>query len=117
MLAPRRRRLGRQLLATAGAERGRKPAAADGGLAGAEAVAALAHEAARLIGALHREIPNISSIVATKKGRQTRAAASGGADKRESGQRKSPRSEEHTSELESRMRIAYAVFCLTNKKH
>src|SRR3546814_4453284 len=28
----------------------------------------------------------------------------------------SPRSEEHTSELQSLMRISYAVFCLTNKK-
>src|SRR3546814_4110835 len=27
------------------------------------------------------------------------------------------RSEEHTSELQSLMRIAYAVFCLTKKKH
>src|SRR3546814_1968594 len=27
------------------------------------------------------------------------------------------RSEEHTSELQSLMRISYAVFCLTNKKH
>src|SRR3546814_2728366 len=26
------------------------------------------------------------------------------------------RSEEHTSELQSQMRISYAVFCLTNKK-
>src|SRR3546814_8321217 len=29
----------------------------------------------------------------------------------------SPRSEEHTSELQSLMRISYAVFCLKNKKH
>src|SRR3546814_10788276 len=27
------------------------------------------------------------------------------------------RSEEHTSELQSLMRISYAVFCLNNKKH
>src|SRR3546814_1789838 len=27
------------------------------------------------------------------------------------------RSEEHTSELQSLMRISYAVFCLTNKQH
>src|SRR3546814_9934886 len=27
------------------------------------------------------------------------------------------RSEEHTSELQSLMRISYAVFCLTNKNH
>src|SRR3546814_9911650 len=29
---------------------------------------------------------------------------------------KAPRSEEHTSELQSLMRISYAVFCLTKKK-
>src|SRR3546814_4241481 len=29
----------------------------------------------------------------------------------------SGRSEEHTSELQSLMRISYAVFCLTKKKH
>src|SRR3546814_2115273 len=28
-----------------------------------------------------------------------------------------PRSEEHTSELQSLMRISYAVFCLKKKKH
>src|SRR3546814_9897669 len=30
---------------------------------------------------------------------------------------KAERSEEHTSELQSLMRISYAVFCLTNKKN
>src|SRR3546814_4237956 len=30
---------------------------------------------------------------------------------------KASRSEEHTSELQSLMRISYAVFCLKNKKH
>src|SRR3546814_2211822 len=30
---------------------------------------------------------------------------------------KAPRSEEHTSELQSLMRISYAVFCLKKKKH
>src|SRR3546814_15025029 len=30
--------------------------------------------------------------------------------------RKQPRSEEHTSELQSLMRTSYAVFCLTTKK-
>src|SRR3546814_6751391 len=32
------------------------------------------------------------------------------------GRPKSPRSEEHTSELQSLMRISYAVFCLKKKK-
>src|SRR3546814_2287036 len=31
--------------------------------------------------------------------------------------RRIPRSEEHTSELQSLMRISYAVFCLKQKKH
>src|SRR3546814_3191718 len=31
--------------------------------------------------------------------------------------RSSPRSEEHTSELQSLMRISYAVFCLKKKKY
>src|SRR3546814_5057142 len=31
-------------------------------------------------------------------------------------QRRAPRSEEHTSELQSLMRISYAVFCLKKKK-
>src|SRR3546814_5491152 len=30
---------------------------------------------------------------------------------------RTPRSEEHTSELQSLMRISYAVFCLKKKKH
>src|SRR3546814_1613280 len=34
-----------------------------------------------------------------------------------SGAGKSTRSEEHTSELQSLMRISYAVFCLKKKKH
>src|SRR3546814_9395382 len=33
-----------------------------------------------------------------------------------SGPARNPRSEEHTSELQSLMRISYAVFCLKNKK-
>src|SRR3546814_1676299 len=39
---------------------------------------------------------------------QDRASAAGLAD---------DRSEEHTSELQSLMRISYAVFCLKKKKH
>src|SRR3546814_2924276 len=36
---------------------------------------------------------------------------------REHGKEASKRSEEHTSELQSLMRISYAVFCLKKKKH
>src|SRR3546814_10525879 len=35
---------------------------------------------------------------------------------RRGGQRQAARSEEHTSELQSLMRISYAVFCLKKKK-
>src|SRR3546814_8588410 len=38
-------------------------------------------------------------------------------DARSAHRRRSRRSEEHTSELQSLMRISYAVFCLKKKKH
>src|SRR3546814_8848440 len=37
-------------------------------------------------------------------------------DSQAAGQARLPRSEEHTSELQSLMRISYAVFCLKKKK-
>src|SRR3546814_1092567 len=43
-----------------------------------------------------------------------RAAAAGHGERRAA--RRRPRSEEHTSELQSLMRISYAVFCLKKKK-
>src|SRR3546814_7296753 len=39
-----------------------------------------------------------------------------GRHKRRQGRSRHPRSEEHTSELQSLMRISYAVFCLKQKK-
>src|SRR3546814_3082804 len=36
---------------------------------------------------------------------------------RTAGEARAARSEEHTSELQSLMRISYAVFCLKKKKH
>src|SRR3546814_1979795 len=42
--------------------------------------------------------------------------AVGAVHQNSSGLRNSPRSEEHTSELQSLMRISYAVFCLQKKK-
>src|SRR3546814_10642182 len=50
---------------------------------------------------------------------QVRTARAGGVLVIASGQRRDiPRSEEHTSELQSLMRISYAVFCLKKKnKH
>src|SRR3546814_3464493 len=50
---------------------------------------------------------------ATVRHEPQRINASGNAHKRERGDR----SEEHTSELQSLMRISYAVFCLKKKKH
>src|SRR3546814_12106863 len=46
----------------------------------------------------------------------TRSAASTSASKRSPTTRGTSRSEEHTSELQSLMRISYAVFCLKKKK-
>src|SRR3546814_2782643 len=40
-----------------------------------------------------------------------------GGDMAHAGAVQSPRSEEHTSELQSLMRISYAVFCLKKKKN
>src|SRR3546814_9058981 len=40
-----------------------------------------------------------------------------GSDRRHDATRHVQRSEEHTSELQSLMRISYAVFCLKKKKH
>src|SRR3546814_6442098 len=64
----------------------------------------------------HRDV----STVAGRAGRRRRAAAGRGAGLEAAGVpapgRQAPRSEEHTSELQSLMRISYAVFCL-KKKH
>src|SRR3546814_7870212 len=49
-----------------------------------------------------------------------RAPRPGGARRRDAQRRRAARSEEHTSELQSLMRISYAVFCLkknTNTQH
>src|SRR3546814_8904857 len=49
--------------------------------------------------------------------RSPAARPGGGGDARHgSGPRQRPRSEEHTSELQSLMRTSYAVFCLKKKK-
>src|SRR3546814_9334766 len=51
----------------------------------------------------------------TKKGLMLDTAMKGGARKLESERGSASRSEEHTSELQSLMRISYAVFCLKKK--
>src|SRR3546814_10243962 len=56
----------------------------------------------------------------SRPGRSPRNCCTGGPRRRCSCRcrehRPSPRSEEHTSELQSLMRISYAVFCLQKKK-
>src|SRR3546814_1585122 len=57
--------------------------------------------------------------ITTGAKRFTFASQQNGADRGivlRSGDRFAKRSEEHTSELQSLMRISYAVFCLKNKK-
>src|SRR3546814_8580724 len=51
-----------------------------------------------------------------RDGADDRARYAVGDGRRRAG-RDRARSEEHTSELQSLMRISYAVFCLTTKKH
>src|SRR3546814_6112870 len=47
----------------------------------------------------------------------TRSRCGPGDDRRRAGRDRPSRSEEQTSELQSLMRISYAVFCLKKKKH
>src|SRR3546814_3990423 len=63
----------------------------------------LREHALTLLGQLHRDHPERDDI-SLSLGRILAAAAG-------------ERSEEHTSELQSLMRISYAVFCLKKKKH
>src|SRR3546814_19558524 len=53
--------------------------------------------------------------VCAARARRHRGTGSGRADRRDRG--RSLRSEEHTSELQSLMRISYAVFCLKKKNN
>src|SRR3546814_1220831 len=64
---------------------------------------------------VHASFNNTIVTITDRQGNALSWATSGGAGFR--GSRKStPRSEEHTSELQSLMRISYAVFCLKKKK-
>src|SRR3546814_2327341 len=51
-----------------------------------------------------------------EKGRHHRPRRGNRIGRRTATPLRNPRSEEHTSELQSLMRISYAVFCLTKKK-
>src|SRR3546814_6084699 len=57
------------------------------------------------------ELRGDAADLAAHPGDGLAAGAEGGACRRDD-----PRSEEHTSELQSLMRISYAVFCLKKKK-
>src|SRR3546814_2634864 len=61
--------------------------------------------------AFHGDSPNVACVWACKKGNARPGST------RSERLRRSPRSEEHTSELQSLMRISYAVFCLKKKTH
>src|SRR3546814_8545936 len=63
--------------------------------------------ALRFQGCLHRELVDGSSLALHHQARRGQKLGAGGAGRR---------SEEHTSELQSLMRISYAVFCLKKKK-
>src|SRR3546814_5962314 len=66
-----------------------------------------------------RSANRLSRRVDGKLLQQRRFLGAGGGDAHGQGDRHQLRSEEHTSELQSLMRISYAVFCLKkkNKKH
>src|SRR3546814_946547 len=59
-----------------------------------------------------RHLRTLAGGAADRAGRQPRGS-DGGLSRRH----RPPRSEEHTSELQSLMRISYAVFCLKKKKN
>src|SRR3546814_3192070 len=59
---------------------------------------------------------NAAALGRLAAGRGDRAHANPGPDPRSSGRPRAGRSEEHTSELQSLMRISSAVFCLKKKK-
>src|SRR3546814_4014321 len=55
--------------------------------------------------------------ISLQRGGRRRARCARHARRQRVGTEGMPRSEEHTSELQSLMRISYAVFCLKNKNH
>src|SRR3546814_13655151 len=62
------------------------------------------------------ELPGLSATGLRVPARQWRAASARARHLRDSRPRLQRRSEEHTSELQSLMRISYAVFCLKKKR-
>src|SRR3546814_6172962 len=74
--------------------------------------------AARIPYGICLKSPRISEEVPNGSGRRRLSQCSGPHRQHADGRGMPPgyRSEEHTSELQSLMRISYAVFCLTKKK-
>src|SRR3546814_6106930 len=100
-----------------------KGAAVDAALALAQEVAEKSPQAVRLSKRLIRDAQVSTLENALSMGSMAQAVVTGSPDQREAvaaliGKRpaKFGRSEEHTSELQSLMRISYAVFCLKKKK-
>src|SRR3546814_1914353 len=69
---------------------------------------------------LHRILPSIITVIIAPELAQRRQFTQNGDGQLEQAAHPDgivPRSEEHTSELQSLMRISYAVFCLKKKKN
>src|SRR3546814_9944366 len=97
------------LFRSAGAGRARPALADRAGRSGEPAVLARDEEPARLADRhLDRGAGGVAARDAHREGRR--------GEGRSGRARMGPRSEEHTSELQSLMRISYAVFCLKKKK-
>src|SRR3546814_7110079 len=80
---------------------------------GSAAGGGLEHEMVQIAVLLHHQVMDGAAF-----GKHRLDAGDGGADTAHHavGAQEQVRSEEHTSELQSLMRISYAVFCLTKKK-
>src|SRR3546814_6652579 len=87
---------------------------AEPGLRGADLALAAAHRGAGGLRILHRLPAGVRAHVHAPGPAQP---ADAGDRVLRLGERVQPRSEEHTSELQSLMRISYAVFCLTKKNN
>src|SRR3546814_7364155 len=63
-----------------------------------------------------RRLPRHAALFGARQADRTRAGAGAAAPRGADRADAAARSEEHTSELQSLMRISYAVFCLKTKK-
>src|SRR3546814_10562148 len=67
--------------------------------------------------AVRRDLKNTATAICGRYRRHVLSALSGEIVERVSAAQRAQRSEEHTSELHSLMRISYAVFCLKKKTY